>query len=60
MTTSPAVTVSCGVSAWINENHLTGKELVRSADQTLYKAKEAGKNQIVMAEGLNPGNLETI
>ncbi|SFG52369.1 diguanylate cyclase (GGDEF) domain-containing protein [Halobacillus alkaliphilus] len=48
--TSPSVTVSCGVSSWNANQPSNGKELVRRADEALYKAKEAGKNQIVMAE----------
>ncbi|ASF40173.1 GGDEF domain-containing protein [Halobacillus halophilus] len=49
LATSPSVTVSCGVSSWKADYPLNGKELVRRADEALYKAKEAGKNQIVMA-----------
>ncbi|MFZ0369148.1 MAG: diguanylate cyclase [Halobacillus sp.] len=50
LATSPSVTVSCGVSSWNADSPLSGKELVRRADEALYKAKEAGKNQIVMEE----------
>jgi len=47
--TSPSITVSCGVSSWKADYPLNGKELVRRADEALYKAKKAGKNQIVVA-----------
>jgi diguanylate cyclase (GGDEF)-like protein/PAS domain S-box-containing protein len=44
-----AVTVSCGV-AQLPEHGKDGKSLLRAADDALYKAKEQGRNRIVVAE----------
>ena len=41
------VTVSIGVSAFGEENTPDSKELLRRADQAMYQAKKAGKNQVV-------------
>lgn len=43
------VTVSCGV-AQLPEHGKDGKSLLRAADDALYKAKEQGRNRIVVAE----------
>ena len=42
------VTVSIGV-AWAPEHGLTRDDLVKTADDALYRAKEGGRNQVVMA-----------
>jgi diguanylate cyclase (GGDEF)-like protein len=47
--TSPQVTVSCGVSDWaFNEAKLSVETLFYRADMALYKAKNSGKNQIML------------
>lgn len=46
--TTPAVTVSCGLSFWSNENPPSKKQLFNYADAALYEAKEAGKNRITV------------
>ncbi len=44
------VTLSIGVTGSIPNPHLTIKALLQTADNALYKAKEAGKNQIFNLE----------
>lgn len=44
---SIATTVSLGVAAW--NNKMRSRDLVHSADQALYQAKNAGRNQAVLA-----------
>lgn len=47
--TSPHVTISCGVSAWTHEDYEKSlNKLFNEADEALYKAKETGKNQVVV------------
>ncbi|MBK8012559.1 MAG: diguanylate cyclase [Deltaproteobacteria bacterium] len=46
----PSVTVSVGVTA-TNTNDVAVEELVARADEALYRAKEAGRNVIRVAEG---------
>ena len=49
--TSPRVTVSIGVSTWNKtDKELTLQSLFKKADQGLYKAKEMGKNRVVVNE----------
>jgi diguanylate cyclase (GGDEF)-like protein len=46
--TSPTVTISCGISCWEQQDELKSMAvLFQKADQSLYKAKHAGKNQVV-------------
>ncbi|MTH52821.1 diguanylate cyclase [Bacillus mangrovi] len=47
-TTSPRVTISCGVSAWEAEEDDTPKMLFLRADRALYQAKSNGKNQVIV------------
>jgi diguanylate cyclase (GGDEF)-like protein len=49
------VTISGGVACF-PDDALDGVELLRAADAALYKAKQAGRNQVLRAEesGLNP------
>jgi diguanylate cyclase (GGDEF)-like protein len=42
------LTISMGISSY-PEDGLTGKELVKKADVALYKAKELGRNRVVIA-----------
>jgi diguanylate cyclase (GGDEF)-like protein len=46
----PSVTVSAGVVSW-PEDAQTAEDLVRKADQGLYRAKAMGKNRVVLAKG---------
>lgn len=41
----PVPTISVGVAFW--ERHVSVEELVRRADEALYRAKEAGRNRVV-------------
>jgi len=50
-TTKPQVTVSCGIAYWeFGEKAISKIELIRRADQALYKAKNSGKDQIIVHE----------
>jgi diguanylate cyclase (GGDEF)-like protein len=44
----PEVTISIGVAAAEHEGLVTVEELLRQADQALYKAKDGGRNQVVI------------
>lgn len=47
--TKPKVTVSCGISCWDwKEESILPRQLFHCADKALYKAKNAGKHQVVM------------
>jgi diguanylate cyclase (GGDEF)-like protein len=46
--TNPAITVSCGVAAWlVGEDAISPEQLFYNSDMALYQAKRAGKNQIM-------------
>ena len=47
---SPTVTISCGVSYWNRENGETYNTIFRRADKALYVAKETGKNKVVIQD----------
>jgi len=44
----PHITVSCGVSFWKKEENDTYQYLFKRADEALYRAKETGKNKVVI------------
>lgn len=44
--TDPSITVSCGLSHWEKEAEDTPKKMFLRADQALYSAKSAGKDQV--------------
>ena len=46
---APVVTVSLGVAAFVPGKGLQADDLVRLADQSLYAAKDAGRNCIEVA-----------
>ncbi|MEH7096594.1 sensor domain-containing diguanylate cyclase, partial [Neobacillus vireti] len=46
----PHITVSCGVSYWKKERNDTYQYLFKRADEALYRAKETGKNKVVIQE----------
>lgn len=46
--TNPKITISCGVSSWQKEQNDTFPRLFKRADKALYKAKETGKNRVVV------------
>lgn len=49
--TSPRVTISCGISTWEQQEQDLGlNRLFLKADQSLYKAKESGKNKVIFYE----------
>lgn len=51
-----SVTVSIGVSA----GHETLEDLIRQADQALYRAKDQGRNRVVVADtGIHPEHLSS-
>lgn len=47
---NPQITISCGVSHWKKEDNDTYNALFKRADQALYKAKETGKNKVVIQQ----------
>ena len=44
----PHITVSCGVSFWKKDHQDTYQNLFKRADEALYRAKETGKNKVVI------------
>ncbi|WP_240050914.1 diguanylate cyclase domain-containing protein [Metabacillus litoralis] len=46
--TTPAITVSCGVSYWNAENQYNFDQLFKKADNALYEAKSLGKDQVIV------------
>ncbi|GIZ53312.1 GGDEF domain-containing protein [Noviherbaspirillum aridicola] len=50
----PGCTVSAGVATWLGKPE-TMVELLRRADDALYGAKEQGRNRVVSAEEMAPG-----
>jgi diguanylate cyclase (GGDEF)-like protein len=44
------VTISCGIASMIPRIHTTTKTLIERADKGLYRAKQQGRNRIVMFE----------
>ena len=51
-------TVSAGVACWNGRE--SAEELVGRADAALYQAKRNGRDQLVTAGGVGPGDLESI
>ncbi|KPB05386.1 sensor domain-containing diguanylate cyclase [Bacillus sp. CHD6a] len=48
--TNPGVTVSCGISFWNKNTQDTPRDLFHRADYALYKAKDQGKDQLVIED----------
>lgn len=46
----PNVTISCGISHWEKTQDDNFQNLFKRADRALYKAKETGKNKVVIQE----------
>jgi 2-phosphoglycolate phosphatase len=51
------VTVSIGVSTWQPEIREDFDELIRRADEALYRAKEQGRNRVCSVETGSPGRI---
>ncbi len=49
------ISLSIGVSAFPGHG-ATGEELLRTADQALYRAKREGRDRVVVASPVNPGS----
>jgi len=49
-TPSRRVTISCGVASTMPRSGLSLDELLRSADQALYEAKETGRDRVVVGK----------
>lgn len=48
--TNPKITISCGITVWHKENNDSVKKLFNRADEALYKAKQTGKNRVIIYE----------
>lgn len=44
---APYVSVSCGVAVLLHQIDMSAEQLVAAADQSLYQAKQRGRNQLV-------------
>jgi len=53
-----SVTISIGCSAFQPERHLTPKDVIKNADELLYKAKENGRNRVEIQEIETRENVE--
>ncbi|HHY72654.1 MAG TPA: sensor domain-containing diguanylate cyclase [Bacillus bacterium] len=51
--TNPKITISCGITVWNKENNDSVKKLFNRADEALYKAKQTGKNRVIIYEENN-------
>ena len=47
------VTVSIGLASYPQEGIASEEDILKAADIALYKAKEAGRNRVVMSKGLS-------
>lgn len=47
---TPQITISCGVAVWSKDEFYSVKKLFNCADEALYKAKQSGKNQVIIYE----------
>ncbi|PLT31507.1 sensor domain-containing diguanylate cyclase [Peribacillus deserti] len=47
-TSNPNVTISCGISHWKKERKDSAKSLFKRADEALYRAKNSGKNKLII------------
>ncbi|WP_198648449.1 CHASE2 domain-containing protein [Cyanothece sp. BG0011] len=48
--TKDYVTISCGISSLLIQDHLSTKRLIKQADKALYKAKQQGRNRVIVYE----------
>jgi diguanylate cyclase (GGDEF)-like protein len=49
--TNPKITISCGVAFWSKEKADSIQKLFNRADKALYKAKNDGKNRVIIYDG---------
>lgn len=50
--TDPQITISCGITVWHKENNDSVKKLFNRADEALYRAKETGKNRVIIYDDM--------
>lgn len=50
--TNPKITISCGITVWHKENNDSVKKLFNRADEALYKAKQTGKNRVIIYDDM--------